>query len=362
MDYQKMYQHNLYCLRLLFSNEQIGLKELQEKTESVLQKYIAYISLSITCNDKGSFVLEIHGTLDIVDACHDLINQKLLNKHQLKCIRLLDEAGDEIRRQAYPILAEIEQNFRAFISQALAEVSGFDWWSSFAPPEIRRNVESVRGKHQTNDISLDPLEFTQFDDLIKIITAEVSEWSEDQPLSVNNFLELLSDCDSVTEIKTKLLGKIKKFSFWDIFSNFFTDQETWEQVKKSIKVVINERHKVMHHRPIRLGVINLLIAKKEEILAMLNTTKVKLTEDELLETKEEVKEYFEHSNSRLLTEINETLTKVNSEMLKSLVEPIVQTSEMFKSLMGPTVQTSKMFKSLVEPRIKTSGGLPKYRL
>ncbi len=123
---------------------------------------------------------------------------------------------------------------------------------------------------------------------------------------------------------------------------------------------------------------------------MLNTTKVKLTEDELLETKEEVKEYFEHSNSRLLTEINETLTKVNSEMLKSLMRPTVQTSEMFKSLMrptvqtsemfkslmgptvqtsemfkslmGPTVQTSEMLKSLMGPRIKTSGGLPKYRL
>ncbi|HEY9803936.1 MAG TPA: hypothetical protein V6D25_26595 [Leptolyngbyaceae cyanobacterium] len=356
-----MPQPDLYRLRFLFSNQQITLNELKQETQHVLQKYITHIIFSINPDDNGFLVLEIEGNLDIVDACHDKINDKLLNKRQLKFIRQLDEAGDEIRRQAYPILAEIEQRFRAFISQALVEVLGFDWWSSFAPPEIRKSVESVREKHQSNDLSLDPLEFTQFDDLIKIITAKVSGWSEDKQLSVKDVLEIISGCNSVSEITTKLTRKIEKVHFWDIFSNFFYSEESWKEFQKSLNVVIKQRHKVMHHRPIRLGVLKLLNDKKAEILAMLDSTKTKLSENEILETKEEVKEYFEHSDSPLIKELNKTLTKPESEIFKSVLEPRTNTSEMFKSLVEPRLNTSEIFnplsealKSMLEPRTNTS--------
>jgi predicted CopG family antitoxin len=285
-----------------------------------------------------SLQLTLEGELEIIDACHDKVNKVLIRQSQLKTKRLLDEVGDEIRQQAYPILAAIEQRFRVFVSQALTEVSGFDWWNTTAPADLRSKVQPIQEKHQEDGTPLDPLECTQFDDLIKIITAETSEWSESKPLSLSDLLELFSDCASVAEVKNNLIEKTTKFAFWDVFARYFQDIKEWDKLKKSINFVINERHKVMHHRPIRLGVITALLTKKEEIFALLDAAKPELSEKERSEAKQDIQEAWDRR----------TILQEYIQDWQKLIEQATQPPKDWQKLMEQAAQPPKDWQKLIE--------------
>ncbi|MDJ0735111.1 MAG: hypothetical protein QNJ47_13775 [Nostocaceae cyanobacterium] len=333
-------EQNLYSLRLLFDSKQISSGELEEKVKDVLAEFLPYVEIKINQSSKGiEFVLK--GTLEVVDDCHHKINKKIVETDNLNFQRLLDEAGDKIRQQAYPILAEIEQLFRVFVSQAIVDIFGFDWWDNFAPADIRNKVQPIYDKHREDGASIDPLECTQFDDLVKIITAETFEWSEDRSLSAADLLKLLHDCDSIAELKNKLEDKIKKFAFWDIFSRFFEDTKKWEKIKRDINFVIKERHKVMHHRPIRLGVIKALLEKKSELLTLLDSAKPELSEQERTEARKDIQK----SESQWLPQLYESTLQQNSQMLsqiKGLTQSTSQNNlQILSQIKGLTQSTSQ---------------------
>jgi hypothetical protein len=344
-----------YSLQILFDSKQITLEELHSKAENALQKYLPDIKLKVDAPHSANIQLAIKGTLKVVDACHDKINQ-IIHQSQLKFVRRLDEAGDEIRRQAYSILSEIEQRFRVFVSQALVEVLGFDWWDSLAPNELRSKVQSIREKSQEDGISLDPLECTQFDDLIKLITAEVSEWSEDKHLYVTDILELLSSSDSLTEVRNHLKNKLKKHSFWDIFAQYFQDKQQWEQMKKSLNFVINERHKVMHHRPIRFGVLDALQNKKRELFTLLESAKTELLEQERTEAQQEVRDLRE-----ILAQIKERIPPLvqqqNSQLatqLKGIIDPLLQQNSQLEAQLKRSIDSLLQQNSQLAAQLKRS--------
>ena len=327
-----------YSLKLLFDNTQISKEELEQKVKDVLQEFLTNIHLSVEAMYSTSLQLTLEGELEIIDDCHDKVNKVLIRQSQLKTKRLLDEVGDEIRQQAYPILSAIEQRFRVFVSQALTEGSGFDWWHTTAPADLRSKVQPIQEKHQEDGTPLDPLECTQFDDLIKIITAETSEWSESKPLSVSDLLELFSDCESVTEVKNNLIEKTTKFAFWDVFARYFQDKKEWDKIKKLINFVINERHKVMHHRPIRLGVINALLTKKEEIFALLDAAKPELSEKERIEAKQDIQEAWDRR----------TILQEYIQDWQKLIEQATQPPKDWQKLMEQAAQPPKDWQKLVE--------------
>ncbi|MBW4449853.1 MAG: hypothetical protein KME38_24195 [Spirirestis rafaelensis WJT71-NPBG6] len=337
-------EQKLYSLQFLFDGTQISLEELNQKTKGTLNQHLQDIEIKIEPVHSSFLLLTIKGSLEVVDVSHDLIDKSLINISKLRFKRILDEAGDEIRLRAYPILAEIEQHFRVFISQSLTEVCGFDWWDNLAPADIRSKVLSICDKHQEDGTSLDPLECTQFDDLIAIITAEVSEWSEDKSFSVNDFMELLSNCDSISELKNSLKEKMKKFSFWNIFSRFFEDIKEWERTKKSMNFVINVRHKVMHHRPIRLGVIQALLNKKIEILALLDSAKSELSEQELAKAQEDVKDIQKtvsaQSNSQMQPQLSEDSLFRSSQLAAQLLAQLAKINE---SSISRSLELAKQF-------------------
>lgn len=136
--------NELYSLKLLFDNTQISKEDLEQKAKEALQKFLPNIHLSVEVMYSTSLQLTLQGELEIIDDCHDKVNKVLIKQSQLKAKRLLDEVGDEIRQQAYPILAAIEQRFRVFVSQALTEVSGFNWWDTTAPADLRNMVSGGR--------------------------------------------------------------------------------------------------------------------------------------------------------------------------------------------------------------------------
>jgi len=340
--------NKLYSLKLLFDKTQISKEDLEQKAKDVLQEFLPLpnIHLSVEAMYSNSIQLTLEGELENIDTCHDKINKEIITQSQLKTKRLLDEVGDEIRQQAYPILAAIEQRFRVFVSQALTEVSGFDWWDTTAPAELRSKVQPIQEKHQEDGMPLDPLECTQFDDLIKIITAETSEWSESRMLSVIDCIELLSDCESVAEVRNKLIKKTNKFAFWDVFARYFLDEKEWQKLKRTINFVIKERHKVMHHRPIRLGVIEALLTKKEEIFALLDTAKSELSEKDRIET------------SRDWQKVMEKFAQPSVDLQK-LMEKFAQPSVNLQKLMENAAQPSVNLQKLMENAAQLSVDLQK---
>ncbi|MHC5818351.1 MAG: hypothetical protein ACYT04_21275 [Nostoc sp.] len=355
-----------YSLNLLFDNTQITLKELKKQAEDVLVEHLPEIDFKINTTHSGTLLLTLKGKIEVIDKCHDKIYKKLVKDSELNCLRLLDEAGDEIRQKAYPILAEIEQRFRVFISQAIVEVCGFYWWDTLAPANMRDKVHSIREKHQEDGMLLDFLECTQFDDLITIITAEVAEWSENQVFTINEFLEIFN-CDSFESAQNKLKSKFQRFSFWNVFSRYFQDKNKWDEVKKDINFVINIRHKVMHHRPIRLGTIKALLAKKTKIFTLLDSAKPELSVEELAEAKKDIediqKTVLVPTNLQLdaqLKAITEPLRRQNLQLdaqFKAITEPLrrqnLQLDAQLKAITEPlrrqNLQLDAQFKAITEP-------------
>ncbi len=285
-----------YSLKLLFDNTQISKEELEQKAKEALQEFLPNIHLLVDAMHSTSLQLTLEGELEIIDTCHDEVNKVLITQSQLNCKRLLDEVGDEIRQLAYPILSAIEQRFRVFVIQALTEVCEFDWWYR-VPAALQSKVQKIQQEiYEKDPTPLDPLECTQFNDLIDIIKKETSEWSEDKGLTVRDLTELLSDCDSVAEVREKITQKTKKFVFWDVFQRYFQNEKDWKDLKKDIGFVISMRNTVMHHRPIRLGKIKALQDKKQKIFALLDTAKRELSPEERNEAKQDIQDIWDRSS------------------------------------------------------------------
>lgn len=285
-----MKDENNCLLEILFDKKQFSSESLKQKLGSLLQENLENIlEFRIIDSSNKTLKLVLRGSIQPIDECHDLINSKILIESKLSCIRITDDAGDIIRERAYPILSQIEQRFRQFINQAILNVEDldFEWWETIADSTLQNKVESIRSK--TSGVFLHPLECTFFEDLLEIIESKVSKISECKPLYVPDLIDLLSRCKSIKNLKTELQKSIEKISYWDrIFSRYFQDEKEWENLKKKLKFVINERNKVMHHRPIRLGVINSLSDSKDDICAILDKVKTELTKEEISETKQDI--------------------------------------------------------------------------
>jgi hypothetical protein len=210
----------VFALKILFDREQTSREKLEQQAKEVCREYLTDIVLEVGDTIRGGLLLHIKGSLEHVDACHREITSILIGKLKRHHFRLIDEAGDEIRKQAYIILAEIEQEFRAFVNQSIVEVLGFEWWTSLGEVEIPGIDTAHKGKAEYD--TLHPLELAQFDDLKKIVTTEVAQWGADRALSSADLLELLAESKSIEEVRTKLERKRERFSFWDnVFARYF---------------------------------------------------------------------------------------------------------------------------------------------
>jgi hypothetical protein len=105
---------------------------------------------------------------------------------------LVDEVSDELRNEAYPLVSRLEQELRAFIQEAMVEVLGFSWWEKLGMESVRRRVSEVGAKRRPTGLPLHPIEFSEFDHLVEIITGDLASWQADKPLAVADLQDLLS--------------------------------------------------------------------------------------------------------------------------------------------------------------------------
>jgi len=347
----KMAKATRYSLVFLFDGSQISLDDLRRKASTAIEKHLSDVDLQVGSIDPGRLQLSIVGSLEDVDACHDKINRELFDRHS--CVRLHDEAGYKIRQQAYPILARIEQLLREFINRAMTEVKGFDWWDSMTPPSIRTRVLEVEKKSGNLSAIHHPLEFTDFDHLVRIITGSVQEWTEDRPLSVADLLEILSDGRSIEEVRVKLAGKIRRISLWDtVFARYFEQADRWSELEKDITgFVIPARNKVMHHRPMRLYELRELSRIEESIRVLLISAKTELSQKERIEARRISIDFIDviRRQQEEWARALESIQRWQQESAHAMLEPIQRQQQEWARVLEPIRRQQQEWARVLEP-------------
>jgi len=347
-----------YSLELLIDGTQVSSDDLKKSVASVLGRHVSSIDWRLTQTTSEHFKLSIKGSLKDVDACHERINKEFVNHYS--CIRVCDEAGNEIRQQAYPILAHIEQQLRAFINRAMIEVNGFDWWDSITPSladqRIRDEVQKVEERIGEKSSAIHhPLELTLFEDLIPIVTGSIQYWSTSKPLSAGDLLKILSDCASLEELQEKLAEKTRKISLWDeVFARYFDDVNKWKEITKTLTdSVIPVRNKVMHHRPMQLWELRKLQDAKQAVDTLLASAVAELPEQERTEARQ-VSEEWLSAWARTLGELVRPILPIVGDIMGPFLKQQEELSRMFTEAALPAITVQDIMQPFLKQQEELS--------
>lgn len=331
--------------KLIFLFECINNEQDSEKLiQDALCKKIDKIDILIESNIQGGFKCEVSGDFETIDACHDILNREICSQCQF--IRILDEVSDQIRNEAYPLLSEIEQYLRNFINESMTNVIGFGWWDKLQLDGVKTNVTLVANKN-TKGLMLHPIELTQFDDLVDIIMGDLSRWEENSSITVSRLCELLNECETIPQLKNSLQIKIERKSVWDIvFKNLFEHEEKWEDIRKDLKAsIIPIRHKVMHHRPVRIHELEKLKQAYNKVINSLTTDQRQLNSEEKAEILKKTEFLFESIREQLSknTAYQDLLNQ--QKKIEEMFKPIHENQ---KRVMEPYQRMQEQLRTLYE--------------
>ena len=339
-----MPEETSYSLRFLVDSSKISKDELVQKVESILAKHLSQIDLKVSKIDSKRLELFINGSLNDIDACHQKLNKSEEYDNEIS-IRLRDDAGEKIRRDAYPIVAQIELQLRKFINCAMNEVIGFDWWDSMAPQNVKKRVMDIEERNKKALNFHDKIEFTEFDHLIEIVIHSFQAWSEDRQISVSDLNDIISDCGSFEDVKCEFDNKLNKISLWDdVFSKYFNNINDWDNLKLLLsRDGIPLRNKVMHHRPIYLFELEKLKELKKQVDTVLSSAKVELEDKNRIEANQIGNSIFDIIKAQ--------------QGFASTLKPIIKAQQDLASTMEPIIKAKQDFASTLEPIIKAQRDL-----
>ena len=135
-----MKKQGTYKLEFLFDGKQITYTDLQYRISEISSPFHDLVT-EIEKVSPDFLKVTIEGGLESIDRCHAEISEHVCSA--INNIRILDEAGDEVRQTAYPILANIEQQLRAFVNRAMTEIIGFNWWEQITNQDIRNEINKL---------------------------------------------------------------------------------------------------------------------------------------------------------------------------------------------------------------------------
>jgi hypothetical protein len=312
-----------YELKIVFDKSRIDEKHLYENAEKLRISSEINIELTAGNTQEGHPVLTVNGDLECVNDFHLEISKTLFKKLQLKHFRLIDQAGDEIRQRAFPIIAEIEQDIRTFVNQSILEFDGlgFDWWETLR--------EDIHVDDLLDQSIYHPLELLQFDDLIQIMTKEVSEWDKDKQITREDLIELLKDVTTIEELKASIQQKSTPFSFWNqVFAKKFEKDEDWKNFNDDLRWIIKLRHAVMHHRPVYLSELRLLAEKRAKLEVILSSPMRLVSKNEQSDIQRKTFSYRQYYASI----IDETTKQSLSKKLRDQISSASNTEELLTIL------------------------------
>ncbi len=129
----------------------------------------------------------------------DIAHSCTLTKDELVDTELFEhEILKRAKRMAdfYVLYFSLENSVRKLIRDVLSEIYGTDWWNTQVPDGVKNNVADIQKKERDSAMSIrsdDPLDYTNFGELIDIFSAN---W--------NNFSDILRSQKSVQETLSPL--------------------------------------------------------------------------------------------------------------------------------------------------------------
>jgi len=249
---------------------------------------------------------------------------------------------------------------RAFINRAMIEVNGFDWWDSMTPfltdQGVRDGVQKVEKRmRKASSVLHHQLELTLFEDLIRIMTGSIQYWSPGKPVSVDDLLEILTDCSSLEDLQKKLAEKTRKVSLWDeVFARYFYDVDKWKELTKTFtSFVIDVRNKVMHHRPMHLWELRKLQETKQSLDTLLASAVAELSEQGRAEARK-VSEEWSRALAHTLDELIRSTFPTAGNIIAPLLKQQADLSQMFSSILGKTMPLTTLpaVSDIIAPLLK----------
>ena len=271
---------------------------LKSLVDAALIKERDGLGIKIVAVDAVTAELRLVGDRENIDSAHSKLEKDIFATYP--SLRILDELGEELRIEAFKILAKLEPRFRAFISEAMTEALGFSWWERIGNPGMKARVATVRKKHVRRDVSQHPIEFTEFEHLVEIITDELAHWTSEKQLTVSDLAQLLNSAGDLEALKIEINRRTKRECLWDtVFAKLFVDEKAWNDAKEELlKTVIPSRHKVSHHRPFRLYELDQLATAAQRVHVALKAKARPVSPDEQRELHDQAKTLLDRARER----------------------------------------------------------------
>ncbi|WP_411561623.1 hypothetical protein [Pseudomonas shirazensis] len=266
----------IYTLRLITTST-YSPEQMQAAVVDALGTKCERLRVKVHQVSKEGLEIEVKGERKPLDAAHMLLSQDFAAEHPF--VRVLDQLGDALRNEAYPLLGRLEQELRAFINEAMIAAGlGIDWLTRVDDARISSRVLATLQKGQSA-IYQHPVEFTELDHLLEIVTLDLAAWAEQRSITAHDLLSLLEVGTDLKDVRATLAERMKKRSFWDVvFSPFFDDLPSWQSWKSRWKKeVIGLRNRVMHHRPVFAWEIEKLRVTAVEFTTLLNQHRKRLS-------------------------------------------------------------------------------------
>lgn len=253
----------------------------------------------------------IRGDGSVVDSCHHRIESEVLPEFNL--VVAYDDLGDELRKEAYAHLAEIEQGLRRFISRVMLDAVGEDWWEEWCPADVRDTVEEIR-----QDSGVVPgVEFTYFRHLVDLASWETKDMA-DGPVEAEVLEEVLDEAEGFDQFKCEIAKRRESRSIWkDIIPRYLCEEDIDAWTGLDTKCLNDVRNKVMHHRPTYKNDLERVVASNGTICDIIERATDTISPEE----KKEVSE-LNRRMGKSFQSIHSKFSGLRSDLMANLAESV----------------------------------------
>lgn len=191
----------IYTLRLITTST-YSPEQMQAAVVDALGTKCERLRVKVHQVSKEGLEIEVKGERKPLDAAHMLLSQDFAAEHPF--VRVLDQLGDALRNEAYPLLGRLEQELRAFINEAMIAAGlGIDWLTRVDDARISSRVLATLQKGQSA-IYQHPVEFTELDHLLEIVTLDLAAWAEQRSITAHDLLSLLEVGTDLKDVRATL--------------------------------------------------------------------------------------------------------------------------------------------------------------
>jgi hypothetical protein len=152
-----------YTLSFAFECPSAEMDALRNAVEKSLGKNVARINLRFKKENASTVLVTLTGDEKAVDSCHLRLSRDICGRY--KSIRIADDLGNRLRKDAYAVISRVEDALRSFVNRAMTEALGFSWWEQFGNTRIKTRVAEVESKNPKVRLHHHTLDFSEFESL-----------------------------------------------------------------------------------------------------------------------------------------------------------------------------------------------------